>query len=123
MGLSSFFKNLLGKTKNSGADLNQTESISTEIEETTTAYIENAEIFVEETLNKVKEASEPIFEDASEYAGKAKDIISEYVEKATDSINDIIDSVKESVEADDTQPMVYDTVVDISEKAITETDS
>lgn len=123
MGLSSFLKNLLNRAKDSTADLDtQTENTYQEIEETATPYFEKAENFVEETFTKIKEASEPLFEDASEYASHTKDIISEYVEKATDSINDIIDSVKESVETDDTQPMIYNTVVDISEKAITEND-
>ena len=123
MGLTSFLKNLLGTSKDSTANLsNQTENANIEIEETATSYIEKAESFVEETFTKVKEASEPIFEDANEYADQAKDIISEYVGKATDSINDIIDSVKESIENDDPQPMIYETVVDISEKPITEND-
>ncbi|GGE97716.1 YtxH domain-containing protein [Flavobacterium limi] len=117
MGLSSFLKNFLGKIQEPAAETENTNQHTAE-----NAY-EKAEIFIEETLTKVKEASEPLFEDASQYVDKAKVIISEYAEKASDSINDIIDSVKESVEADDTQPMIYDTVVDISEKAITETDS
>jgi methyl-accepting chemotaxis protein len=123
MGLTSFLKNLLGTSKDSTSDLsNQTEDTNTETEETATSYIEKAETFVKETFIKFEEASEPIFEDATEYANQAKDIITEYVEKATDSINDIIDSVKESVETDETQPMAYNTVVDISEKPITEND-
>jgi vacuolar-type H+-ATPase subunit H len=123
MGLSLLFKNLLSKTKHTSANLvSQTDINSKESDQTSTRYIGKTEIFIEEALTKVKEVSEPIFEDASEYADKAKDIISEYVEKATDSINDIIDSVKESLEGDDTQQIVYDTVVDLSEKPITETE-
>lgn len=117
MGLSLFFKNLFGKTQETSTQIENTDQLNDE-----NAYIEKAENFVEETLNKVKEVSEPILEDAAEFTIHAKEIISEYAEKAADSINDIIDSVKESIESEDTQPMVYDTVVDISEKPITETD-
>jgi len=123
MGLTSFLKNFLARSKDSTTDISsQKENTNAEIEGIATSYIENAETFVDETFTKIKEASEPIFEDAIEYASQAKDIINEYVEKATDSINDIIDSVKESIETDDTQPIVYDTVVDVSEKPITEND-
>lgn len=114
MGLSSFFKNLFTKTST------ETENRDQHIAEN--ASIEKTENFVEETLNKVKEVSEPILEDAAEFTNHAKDIISEYAEKAADSINDIIDSVKESIENDDPQPIIYDTVVDMSEKPITETE-
>lgn len=117
MGLSSFFKNLFGKTQETSTQIENTDQHTNE-----NAYIEKAENFVEETLSKVKEVSEPILEDAAEFTNQAKDIISEYAEKAADSINDIIDSVKESIEADETPPVVYETVVDISEKPITETD-
>lgn len=117
MGLSSFFKNLFAKTQETPTETGNTDQYIAE-----NTSIEKVENFVEETLNKVKEVSEPILEDATEFTNHAKDIISEYAEKAADSISDIIDSVKESMEADDTPPVVYETVVDISEKPITETD-
>lgn len=117
MGVSSFFKNLFDKAKD---PVIQTENTSEQTEETTISYsyIEKAETFAEKTFTKVREVSEPILEDAVEYASQAKDIISEYVEKATDSINDIIDSVKEINMEDNVKPIIYDTVVDDSEKAI-----
>lgn len=119
MGVSSFFKNLFGKPKDSDV---QTESTSEQTEEAAISYsfIEKAETLTDQTFIKIKEVSEPILEDAVEYASQAKDIISEYVEKTTDTINDIIDSVKEiNTEDEDSKRVVYDTVIDDSEKAIT----
>ncbi|MFB9108835.1 YtxH domain-containing protein [Flavobacterium gyeonganense] len=117
MGLSSFFKNLFGKNQERSTQIENPDQHTGE-----KAYIEKTENLVEETLNKLKEVSEPILEDAAEFTNHAKDILSEYAEKTADSINDIVDAVKESIESDDKQPIVYDTVVDISEKPITETD-
>ena len=119
MGVSSFFKNLFGKPKDPDV---QTESTSEQTEKTAISYsfIEKAETLTDQTFIKIKEVSEPILEDAVEYASQAKDIISEYVEKTTDTINDIIDSVKEiNTEDEDSKRVVYDTVIDDSEKAIT----
>lgn len=117
MGVSSFFKNLFVKTQiSTNAEIHNEKT-----EETGGSYIERVETFAEETFSKVKEASEPMLEDAVEYASQAKDIVSEYVEKATHSLNDIIDSVKEMSTEDESKP-IYNTVVDDSEKAITSDD-
>ncbi|MEO8237839.1 MAG: YtxH domain-containing protein [Flavobacterium sp.] len=126
MGLSSFFKNLFGSTKDSSANeiADQAETTFEQAKETTAPYIEKAETFVEETFAKVREASEPALESAVEYAHHAKDIVSEYVEKASDSINDVIDSIKEKTAelTSDSETFATETVVDSSEKPITDED-
>ena len=124
MGLFSFFKNLLGNTKNSNKNqIKQIENSNEQTGEVGNIYMEKVETFVEESYTKAKKTSEPFIEDAVEYANQAKDIISQYVEKATDSMNDIIDSVKELANENNTsQHIIYHTVVDNSEKSVTETD-
>ncbi|MEO7977325.1 YtxH domain-containing protein [Flavobacterium sp.] len=118
MGISSFFKNFFVKAEVSTNAEAHIEKTDEQTQQTEVSYIEKVETFAEETFSKVKEASEPILEDAVEYASQAKDIVSEYVEKATHSINVIIDSVKEMSAEEESKP-IYDTVVDDSEKAIT----
>ncbi len=108
MGLSSFFKNLFGSTKESATELaNSAESTLEQVKEAAAPYVEKAETFVEETIDKVKEVSEPIIDRASEYA-----------EKATEAVSDVIDSVKEKAAAltsDDSPELITETVVDASE--------
>lgn len=126
MGLSSFFKNLFGSTKDSSANeiADQAETTFEQAKEAAAPYIEKAETFVEETFAKAREASEPALESTVEYAHHAKDIVSEYVEKASDSISDVIDSIKEKTTelTSDTETFAAETVVDASEKPITDED-
>ncbi len=104
MGLSSFFSNLFGSAKETAVD-----------------FADQAE----NTFEEVKEASEPIIDSAAEYLEHTKDAVSEYVEKASDSIHDVIDSIKEVITetANEDYKLVTETVVDVSEDAVTDSDS
>lgn len=119
MGLTSFFKNLFGSTKESVTELaNNAESTFEHAKEAAAPYIEKAETFAEETIDKVKEVSEPIIDRASDYADKAKETVSEYADKASEAISDVIDSVKEKTAAltsDESPELITETVVDASE--------
>ncbi|WET04540.1 YtxH domain-containing protein [Flavobacterium sp. YJ01] len=119
MGLSSFFKNLFGSTKESAAELaTSAENTFEQVKEAAAPYIEKAETFAEETIDKVKEVSEPIIDRASDYADKAKETVTEYAEKATEAVSDVIDSVKEKAAAltsDESPKVITETVVDASE--------
>ncbi|KRD08073.1 hypothetical protein ASE21_15350 [Flavobacterium sp. Root901] len=86
MGLSSFFSNLFGSAK------------------ATTAVLADE---AENTFEDVKEAAEPILENAA------------------DLIHDVFDSIKEVI-SENTNPdyaLVSETVVDVSEDAVTDGDS
>ncbi|TDW46365.1 hypothetical protein EV144_10629 [Flavobacterium sp. 270] len=125
MGLSSFFKNLFGTSKDSTSDLaTEAENTFEQAKETAAPYIDKAETFAEETIEKVKDAAEPIIESAADYVHHAKDIMSEYVEKASESLNDVIDSIKEKTAEFNTDPetLATETVVDTSEKPLTDED-
>jgi len=123
MVVSSFLKKIFGKTKDSNTNIVfQNENNNNKSQSATIPNVEKAENFIDETFTKLKETSEPILEDAVEYASQAKDIISQYVEKATESISDIIDSVKEANTEINDEKVVYNTVVDVSEKEINSTD-
>ena len=124
MGVSSFLKKIFGKTKDSNTNIVfQNENNNNKSQSATIPNVEKAENFIDETFTKLKETSEPIMEDAVEYASQAKDIISQYVvEKATESISDIIDSVKEANTEINDEKVIYNTVVDVSEKEINSTD-
>jgi len=124
MVVSSFLKKIFGKTKDSNTNIVfQNENNNNKSQSATIPNVEKAENFIDETFTKLKETSEPIMEDAVEYASQAKDIISQYVvEKATESISDIIDSVKEANTEINDEKVIYNTVVDVSEKEINSTD-
>lgn len=86
MGLTSFFTNLFGSAKETTSDL--------------AAQAEN-------TVEEIKEAAEPLLENAA------------------DLISDVFDSIKEVI-AENTNPdhkLVSETVVDVSEEAVTDFDS
>ncbi|WP_241686540.1 YtxH domain-containing protein [Flavobacterium sp. YO12] len=96
MGLNSFFKNLFGTAKETVVDLaDQAESTFEQAKEAAAPYIDKAETFADETISKVKEASEPIIANAADYAHQAKDIVSEYADKASDALDNVVESVKE----------------------------
>lgn len=108
MGLSSFFKNVFGSTKESVTELAENaESTFEQAKEAAAPYIEKAEIFAEETIEKVKEASEPIIDKATEYAEKASEVIS-----------DVVDAVKTAVTNEDPKETILETVVDVSEEPV-----
>jgi len=113
MGLSSFFKNLFGSTKESVTELSHNaEDTFEQAKEAAAPYIEKADTFAEETIDKVKEVSETIIESATEYAEKTSEILS-----------DAIDTIKEKAAAlveDSTPKLATDTVIDSSEKSVEE---
>ena len=123
MRVPSFFTKIFGKTKNSHTNfLSQKQNSNNQTQSASVPPIQDQETFIEENFTKARENAEPILEDVAEYASQAKDIISQYVEKATESINDIIDSVKEANTEINDEKVVYNTVVDVSEKEINSTD-
>lgn len=92
MGLTSFFKNLFGSAKETADDFaDKAEHTIEEVKEAAAPFIEKAETFAEETIAKIREAS--------------------------DSIGDTI----ESLTAENTDDnLAKESVVDVSEKLITE---
>ncbi|MCP2027083.1 gas vesicle protein [Flavobacterium sp. HSC-32F16] len=86
MGLTSFFTNLFGSAKEKTSDF---------------------AVQAENTVEEIKDAAEPI------------------LENAVDLISDVFDSIKEVI-AENTNPdykLVSETVVDVSEEAVTDFDS
>lgn len=86
MGLTSFFTNLFGSAKETTADF--------------AAQAEN-------TVEEIKEAAEPILENAA------------------DLINDVIDSIKEAIteNTNTDYELASETVVDVSEEGVTDFDA
>ncbi|OIV41865.1 hypothetical protein [Flavobacterium johnsoniae] len=95
MGLTSFFKNFFGSAKETADDFaGKAENTLEEVKEAVEPFIDKAEIFAEEAIEKIKEAA--------------------------DSIGDAIESLTSEITDDN---LVTESVVDVSEKAITADDS
>jgi hypothetical protein len=103
MGLSSFFKNLFGSTKETANEVADIAKIATEqAKETAKPYIDKAETFVEEKFEEAKEATEPLMEKAAVSATETKEVVSDYAAKASDALGDVIKNVKEKASTEKT---------------------
>lgn len=101
MGLSSFFKNFFGTAKETANEIvDQAESAIEETKIGAQPYVEKAEAFLEDTVNKVKETATPYVENAEtfieETVTKAKETTTPHIEKAEAFVEDKVAKANEA---------------------------
>ncbi len=112
MAVSSFFKNLFGSAKETANELiDHAETVIEETKVNAKPYLEKAEAFVEETVDKIRETATPHAEKAESFVedavSKVKEAATPYIEKAESLFDEaktksseIIDNLTENKKTD-----------------------
>lgn len=97
MGIASFFKKLFGSTKQATDEwIEKSEGVLKKTKENTATYIEEADDYIEKSIEETKEASAPLIEKAIDYSQQATEVVSTSKDKVGNMLGEILKSVKDN---------------------------